>query len=155
MITKDEMIALRKAKAEIEARYDLAKEKALAQLYDKMCEDHREYSSSELADITGLSKSVVTKRLRNDWDFEKKSSPIIKRYAELDQDGIPMMGKIHKRTYYGKVYKVRENSSIMAKYNEKHKPTAPDPTEERRPHGSIGGAMVKAMIEKYSGACEE
>lgn len=143
MINKEEMIALRKARAEIEARYDSAKEEALSQLYDKMCEDHREYTASEMADITGLSKSTITKRLRTDWDFEKKSSPIVKRYAELDQDGTPMMNKIHKRTYYGRVYKIREDSSIMTKYNEKYKSNNPS---------SIGGAMVRAMIEKYSGA---
>ena len=148
MITKEEMIALRKAKAEIEARYDLAKEKALAQLYDKMCEDHREYSLSELADITGLSKPVVTRRLRNSWNFEKKSSPIHKRYVELDKDGTPMMDKVHTRTYWGKVYKVREDSSIMREYNEKHKPAAP---QEETNSSSIGGQMVKAMIRKYSG----
>lgn len=145
MITKEEMIALRKARAEIEAQYDLAREEALAQLYDKMCEDHREYASSELADITGLSKSAVTRRLRNDWDFEKRYSPIFKRYAELDQDGVPMMDKIHTRTYRGKVYKVREDSSIMTKYNEKHR------FIDKTNPSSVGGAMVKAMIEKYSG----
>ena len=151
MITKEEMIALRKARAEIEAQYDLAREEALSQLYDKMCEDNREYPSSELADITGLSKSVVTKRLRKNWDIERKPSTIVKKYVELDKDGVPMMDKIHKRTYWGRVYKVRENSSTMQNYHEKHRPAAPDTTEERRPHGSIGGAMVRAMIEKYSG----
>lgn len=149
MITKEEMIALRKARAEIEARYDLAREEALTQLYDKMCEDHREYSSSELADITGLSKPVVTTRLRkNNWNIESKWSPIVKKYVELDNDGVPMMDKIHRRTYRGKAYKVREDSSIMRNYNEKHKPTAPK--EETNPT-SVGGAMVKAMIQKYSG----
>lgn len=151
MITKEEMIALRKAREEMNIRYDEARKEALAQLYDKMCEDHREYSSSELADITGLSKSVVTKRLRKNWNFENKTRAIYKKYVELDKDGVPMMDKVHTRTYYGKVYKVREDSSIMQEYKEKHKPTAPDTTEERRPHGSIGGAMVRAMIEKYSG----
>ena len=152
MINKEEMIALRKARAEIEDRYNSAREEALDQMCDKMCEDRREYTASELADITGLSKSVITKRIRNNWSFEKNSSVIIKKYAELDHDGVPMMDKIHKRTYWGRTYKVREDSSIMASYNEKHRPAAPK--EETNPT-SIGGAMVKAMIEKYSGACEE
>ena len=150
MITKEEMIALRKARAEIEAQYDLAREEALTQLYDKMCEDYRDYPSSELADITGLSKSVVTKRLRKNWDFERKPSLIIKKYVELDKDGVPMMDKIHKRTYWGKVYKVRENSSTMQNYHEKHRPITPEEYTETNPT-SVGGAMVKAMIKKYSG----
>lgn len=151
MITKEEMIALRKAREEIEDRYNSAREEALTRMYDKMCEDHRDYTSSELADFTGLSKSVVADRLHDNYAIEKKSSPIIKRYAELDKDGVPMMDKIHKRTYYGKFYKVREDSSLMFDYNEKHKPS----TLKENTNPSIGGAMVKAMIEKYSGACEE
>ena len=151
MITKNEMIALRKAKAEIDARYSQAREEAFTQLYDKMCEDHREYPSSELADITGLSKPSVTRRLRNNWNFEKRTRAIYKKYVELDKDGAPMMDKIHTKAYCGKVYKVREDSPIMADYNEKHKSAAP----KEKTNPSIGGAMVKAMIEKYSGASEE
>lgn len=146
MITKEEMIALRKARAEIEEQYELAKKESFTQLYDKLCEDHRDYTLSEMADITGLSKSIVRNRLRNNLNFEQRSRAIYKKYVELDKDGVPMMDKVHTRAYCGKVYKVREDSSIMRNYNEKHKPTAPK--EETNP--SIGGAMVRAMIEKYS-----
>ena len=150
MITREEMIALRKAREEMNDRYNSAREEALTQMYDKMCEDHRGYTLSEMADISGLSKSVVGKRVRKSWNFEEKGTTIVKKYVELDKDGVPMMDKIHKRNYYGKVYKVREDSSIMNRYNEKHKPATPEEDTETNP-SSIGGAMVKAMIKKYGG----
>ena len=151
MITKEEMIALRKAKAEIEDRYTKAKYEALNGAIEKMCETKQGYTSFQISADTGLSVPCIVSTLHRDCcikrDFEVKTI----RMVALDDEGIPNMAKIFRRKKLQAIWSVPENGYYMDKYNRKHKPTAPDTTEERRPHGSIGGAMVKAMIEKYSG----
>lgn len=155
MITKEEMIALRNAKAEIEDRYATAKREALTGAIEKMCETKQGYTTLQVSADTGLSVQCIASTFRrtNGVDYRVDHKKI--RMVALDEDGVPNMTQIFIRRKRRAVWYVPENSWRMDRYNEKHKPAAPDPTEERRPHGSIGGAMVKAMIEKYSGACEE
>lgn len=151
MITKDEMIALRNAKAEIEDRYATAKREALAGTIEKMCETKQGYTALQISADTGLSIPCIASTFRRsngiNYRVEKKKI----RMVALDEDGVPNMSQIFTRKKRQGIWYVPENGWRMREYNEKQRPVAPDITEERRPHGSIGGAMVKAMIEKYSG----
>ena len=155
MITKDEMIALRNAKAEIEDRYATAKREALESAIEKMCETKQGYTALQISADTGLSVPCIASTLRRDGSIRRRIDRKKVRMVALDEDGVPNMAQIFTRVKRQAVWYVPENGWRMNQYNEKHKPVAPDTTEERRPHGSIGGAMVKAMIEKYSGASEE
>lgn len=147
MITKEEMIALRNAKAEIEDRYTKAKYEAFNNVVEKMCETKQGYTTLQISADTGLSVPCIASTLHRDCairrDFEVKTI----RMVALDDEGVPNMAKIFKRKKLRAIWSVPENGYYMKKYEEKHKPTAPK--EDTK--SSIGGAMVKAMIEKYSG----
>ena len=155
MITKEEMIALRNAKAEIEDRYTKARREAFNSAIEKMCETKQGYTALQISADTGLSVPCIASTLRRTNGISYRVDRKRIRMVALDEDGVPNMAQIFTRVKRQAVWYVPENGWRMNGYNEKHKPVAPDTTEERRPHGSIGGAMVKAMIEKYSGACEE
>ena len=151
MITKEEMIALRKAREEIEDQYRKAKYEALNGAIDKMCETKQGYTSLQISADTGLSAPCVASTLRRDNTVGYRIECKKIRMVALDEDGVPNMSQIFTRKKRQAFWYVREGSWRMMEYNKKHRPAAPNTTEERRPHGSIGGAMVKAMIEKYSG----
>lgn len=151
MITKDEMIALRNAKAEIEERYSKAKREALNGAIEKMCETKQGYTALQISADTGLSVPCIASTLRRDGCVGRRIDRKKIRMVALDEDGVPNMAQIFTRVKRQAIWYVPENGWYMSRYNEKHKPTAP----KEKTNPSIGGAMVKAMIEKYSGACEE
>lgn len=147
MITKEEMITLRNAKAEIEERYTEAKREALNGAIEKMCETKQGYTALQISADTGLSVPCITSTLRRDCAVKRRVDRKKIRMVALDEDGVPNMAQIFTRRKYQAIWYVPEGSWYMNQYNEKHKPTAP----KEETHSSIGGAMVKAMIEKYSG----
>lgn len=148
MITKEEMIALRNAKAEIEDRYTEAKREALNSAIEKMCETKQGYTALQISADTGLSVPCIASTLRRDCAVQCRIDYKKIRMVALDEDGVPNMTQIFTRRKRQSTWYVPENSWYMNQYNEKHKPTAPK--EETNP-SSIGGQMVKAMIKKYSG----
>ena len=159
MITKEEMIALRNAKAEIEDRYATAKREALTGAIEKMCETKQGYTALQISADTGLSVPCIASTLRRTTGIGYRVDRKRIRMVALDEDGVPNMAQIFTRVKRQAVWYVPENGYYMNRYNEEH-PKKMEcastvgetlSTEERRPHGSIGGAMVKAMIEKYSG----
>ncbi|MBQ5601888.1 MAG: hypothetical protein IIU77_03590 [Clostridia bacterium] len=150
MITKEEMITLRKAREEIEDQYRKAKCEALNGAIDKMCETKQGYTSLQISADTGLSVPCVASTLRRDntvgYRIERKKI----RMVALDEDGVPNMSQIFTRKKRQAFWYVREGSWRMMEYNKKHKPATPEEDTETNP-SSIGGAMVKAMIKKYGG----
>ena len=150
MITKDEMIALRNAKAEIEDRYTTAKREALAGAIEKMCETKQGYTALQISADTGLSVPCIASTFRREcgigYHVERKKI----RMVALDEDGVPNMAQIFTRVKCQGIWYVPEGDWRMKEYNEKHRPVAPEEYTEANPT-SIGGQMVKAMIEKYSG----
>lgn len=151
MITKEEMIALRNAKTEIEERYTKAKREALDGAIEKMCETKQGYTALQISADTGLSVPCIASTFRRNRGLGHRIERKKIRMVALDEDGVPNMAQIFTRVKRQAFWYVPERGYYMNEYNEKHKPTAPK--EETNP--SIGGAMVRAMIEKYSGACEE
>lgn len=150
MITKEEMIALRNAKAEIEDRYNKAKKEALNSAIDKMCETKQGYTALQISADTGLSVPCIASTLRRERGVGYRNDRKKIRMVALDEDGVPNMAQIFTRVKRQGVWYVPEGGWLMREYNEKHKPAAPEENTETNP-SSIGGAMVKAMIEKYSG----
>jgi hypothetical protein len=148
MITKEEMITLRNAKAEIEDRYASAKREALNSAIEKMCKTKQGYTALQISADTGLSVPCIARNLHNDRAVSRRIDRKKIYMVALDEDGVPNMAQIFTKVKRQAIWYVPNNSYYMNFYNEKHKPTAPK--EETNPT-SVGGAMVKAMIEKYSG----
>ena len=152
MITKDEMIALRNAKKEIEDRYHKAKWEAVHSTIEKMCETKQGYTALQISADTGLSVPCIASTFRRTsgvgYRVERKKI----RMVALDEDGVPNMSQIYTRRKRQGIWYVPESGWRMREYDEKQRPVAPK--EEVNPT-SIGGQMVKAMIEKYNRADEE
>lgn len=147
MITKEEMLALRKAKEEIEDRYTRAKSEALEGAIEKMCETKQGYTALQISADTGLSVPCIASTFRRERGVGYRDERKKIRMVALDEDGVPNMAQIFTSRKRQGIWYVPENGYYMNRYNEKHKPTAP----KEETNSSIGGAMVKAMIEKYSG----
>lgn len=150
MITKEEMIALRNTKAEIENRYATAKREALTGTIEKMCETKQGYTSLQISADTGLSVPCIASTFYRERGVGYRVEHKKIRMVALDEDGVPNMAQIFTRRKRQGIWYVPEGGWRMNQYNEKHKPATLEEDTETNP-SSIGGQMVKTMIKKYGG----
>lgn len=163
-MTPQEMIELRNAKASIEEAYDKAKKEATEAVIDTMCETGKGFTALEISKMTGLSVGAVTAEMTNPYlGLTRTKEYATIKMVVLDDDGVPNMGQIYHKRVKRNRYSISKANSIYKRWEEKNRPVAeaestPKKMECASTVGdtfpskmSVGGTMVKAMIEKYSG----